>query len=77
MVKRKLTGKAPYEGALEELMIRNRVTYLAINEGKQPIGPSKEKIKNFDFLVFAENRILLVDVKGKKFPYEPPTQFSQ
>jgi hypothetical protein len=50
-----------------EHYLRDRgVSYLAIDEAKRPVAIDK----NFDFLIFADSRVLVIDVKGKQIPYQ-------
>jgi hypothetical protein len=53
------------EVAFERYLRDRGVSYLAIDEAKRPVAIDK----NFDFLVFAESRVLAIDVKGKQLPY--------
>ena len=44
--------------------------YIAINEVKRPVF-NGERVKNFDFIVVSKSgKLILIDVKGKQFPYE-------
>lgn len=57
-----------YERMMESFFRDNGMLYLAIDEAKRPkLGDVKWK--NFDFLVFRKKGFLMVDVKGKFFPY--------
>jgi hypothetical protein len=69
MAKRKGTN-AHYEQMFENFLRKNNLLYIVINEAKRPIYAGK-KVKNFDFIVkSARGHILLIDIKGKQFPYE-------
>lgn len=57
-----------YERALENYFRSKGILCIAVNEAKRPVY-GKTKLKNFDFLVLSNKKNLLVDVKGKKFPY--------
>lgn len=57
-----------YEALIEDLLRKNEVLYIAINERKRPIYGGK-RIKNFDFIISSFNGKYLVDIKGKTFPY--------
>ncbi|MEW5955081.1 MAG: HYExAFE family protein [Candidatus Micrarchaeota archaeon] len=69
MTKRK--GKySNYELAFEAFLRQHQLLYLAINEARRPIFRGR-KVKNFDFIVVSKNKkLLLIDIKGKQFPYE-------
>lgn len=59
-----------YEAAFEDYLRKKEIPYIAINEAKRPIVEGKP-IKNFDFIVYSnKGENLLVDIKGKYFPYE-------
>src|SRR5688572_27565528 len=71
-----------YEQAFEHFLRANRVPYVAVDEAKKALMPAADKSKNkkapgsgkpvealksFDFVVYAPERNLLVDVKGRMF----------
>jgi hypothetical protein len=70
-----------YEQAFEHYLRANRIPYVAVDEAKKALMPALEKssvkkgsaakpaaaLKSFDFVVYAPNRSLLVDVKGRMF----------
>src|SRR4051812_37317929 len=72
-----------YEQAFEHFLRANRVPYVAVDEAKKALipprkSPSKKTkdadeadkggaLKSFDFVVYAPERNLLVDVKGRMF----------
>lgn len=55
-----------YELSFEDLIRKNGVLYIAIDENREPIVDNKS-IKNFDFIVSSFNGKYLIDIKGKKF----------
>lgn len=59
-----------YEQAFEHYLRANRAPYVAVDEARKsllPAGAASPAIKSFDFVVYAEDRNLLVDVKGRMF----------
>lgn len=71
-----------YEQAFEHFLRANRVPYVAVDEAKKALMPAADKskakqapasgqpaaaLKSFDFVVYAPQRNLLVDVKGRMF----------
>ena len=70
-----------YEQAFEHYLRANRIPYVAVDEAKKALMPAAGKpaagqasagkpalaLKSFDFVVYAPNRNLLVDVKGRMF----------
>jgi hypothetical protein len=72
-----------YEQAFEHFLRANRVPYVAVDEAKKALMPAASQsksrskapvtgkpadaLKSFDFVVYAPNRNLLVDVKGRMF----------
>lgn len=69
MVKRK-GSYSHYELVFERFLRKNNFLYIAINEAKRPVF-NGERVKNFDFIVISKiGKIVLVDVKGKQFPYK-------
>ena len=72
-----------YEQAFEHFLRANRVPYVAVDEAKKALMPASgqskangkapvtgkpvESLKSFDFVVYAPQRNLLVDVKGRMF----------
>lgn len=63
-----------YEAAFE-LFLRERGTpYVAVDEAKRALFAGVA-LKSFDFVVYSESGVnLLVDVKGRKFPYDSGRQ---
>src|SRR2546427_6619630 len=59
---------AAYERSFEDLLRKNEVLYLAIDEAKRPKFRGGT-VKNFDFVVISFNGRFLIDVKGKKLRY--------
>jgi len=59
-----------YEAAFEDYLRSKGLAYIAVDETKKAIF-SGSKVKSFDFLVYrSDGPNWLVDVKGRKFPYE-------
>lgn len=59
-----------YEQAFEHYLRANRIPYVAVDEAKKsliPLGHGSGSIKSFDFVVYAADRNLLVDVKGRMY----------
>ncbi len=59
-----------YEQAFEHYLRANRIPYVAVDEAKKsliPPGHASGSIKSFDFVVYAADRNLLVDVKGRMY----------
>lgn len=74
-----------YEQAFEHFLRANRVPYVAVDEAKKALMPTRRSaasekparrnsandehtaLKSFDFVVYAPERSLLVDVKGRMF----------
>src|SRR5262245_33635932 len=59
-----------YEQAFEHYLRSNRVPYVAVDEAKKalaPAGRGPSSLKSFDFVVYAPQRNLLIDVKGRMF----------
>lgn len=64
-----------YEQAFEHYLRANRIPYVAVDEAKKSLLPKTAagepaaplKLKSFDFVVYAADRNLLVDVKGRMF----------
>jgi len=59
-----------YEQAFEHYLRANRAPYIAVDEARKsllPLGAASNTIKSFDFVVYAEDRNLLIDVKGRMF----------
>ncbi len=62
-----------YESAFEDYLRSQGTAYVAVDENKKAIF-SGARIKSFDFLVHrAPDCKWLVDVKGRKFPYDTPS----
>jgi len=59
-----------YEAAFEDYVRSRGLPYIAVDETRRAIF-SGSKVKSFDFLVYQSAAPhWLVDVKGRKFPYE-------
>ena len=59
-----------YEGAFEDLLRQRRTPYVAVDEAKRALFAEAD-IKSLDFIVYVDSGPnLLVDVKGRQFPYE-------
>lgn len=59
-----------YEAAFEDYVRSCGWPYVAVNEQKRAIFAGA-RVKSFDFLVYPPGELgWLVDVKGRKFPYE-------
>ncbi len=61
-----------YEAAFEDYLRSRGLAYVAVDETRKAIFAGA-RVKSFDFLVYhngGSNR--LVDVKGRKFPYDTP-----
>jgi len=59
-----------YEAAFEDFVRSRGWPYLPVDEQKKAIFAGA-RIKSFDFLVYpAEGQAWLVDIKGRKFPYD-------
>jgi len=62
-----------YEAAFEDYLRSQGIAYIAVDEKKKAIF-SGARVKSFDFLVYREpGETWLVDVKGRKFPYDTPS----
>lgn len=57
-----------YENAVEAYLIQNNIPFIATNENKK-VSYNDGKLKNFD-MVLPGKRMLMVDIKGRKFGYE-------
>ena len=58
-----------YEAAFEHYLRQRRVPYVAVDEAKKALF-ANASLKSFDFVVYSQQGpTLLVDVKGRKFPY--------
>lgn len=58
-----------YERAFEDFLRSRHIPYVPVDETRKVIF-SGSKVKSFDFLVYpAEDCHWIVDVKGRKFPY--------
>lgn len=63
-----------YEAAFEDYLRSEGTAYLAVDEQKKAIF-SGARVKSFDFLVYRKpGETWLVDIKGRKFPYDSPSQ---
>lgn len=61
-----------YEAAFEDFLRSRNVPYVAVDEAKKALFAGAA-LKSFDFVVYsAKGPNLLVDVKGRKFPYTTP-----
>jgi hypothetical protein len=59
-----------YEAAFEDYLRSRGLPYIAVDEHRKAIFAGS-RVKSFDFLVYrADEPTWLVDVKGRKFPYE-------
>ena len=59
-----------YEAAFEDYLRSCGQPYIAVDEHKKAIFAGS-RVKSFDFLVYREEVcVWLVDVKGRKFPYD-------
>jgi hypothetical protein len=58
-----------YEAAFESFLRERQVPYVAVDEAKRALFGGVS-LKSFDFVVYSRGGVnLLVDVKGRKFPY--------
>jgi hypothetical protein len=58
-----------YEGAFEDFLRARGTPYVAVDEAKKALFAGAA-LKSFDFVVYSSGGLnLLVDVKGRKFPY--------
>jgi hypothetical protein len=58
-----------YEAAFEDFLRSRGVPYVAVDEAKKALF-ADASLKSFDFVVYsAAGQNLLVDVKGRRFPY--------
>jgi len=65
--------RAPYEAAFEDGLRTHGWPYIHVDEQKRAVFAGA-KVKSFDFLVYRpQGKAWLVDVKGRKFPYEGPS----
>jgi len=61
-----------YEAAFEDYLRSRGLAYVAVDEQRKAIF-SGARVKSFDFLVYCPTGpAWLVDVKGRKFPYDQP-----
>ncbi len=59
-----------YEAAFEDYLRARGVPYVAVDEAKKALFAGV-RLKSFDFVVYSgRGPNLLVDVKGRRFPYE-------
>jgi hypothetical protein len=59
-----------YEAAFEDFLRSRGIAYVPVDEQKKVIF-SGARVKSFDFLIYPQGgKPWLVDVKGRKFPYE-------
>jgi hypothetical protein len=59
-----------YEAAFEDYLRSRGIPYIAVDEHRKAIFAG-DRIKSFDFLVYhPSGEKWLVDVKGRKFPYD-------
>ena len=62
-----------YEAAFEDYLRSQGIAYVAVDEKKKAIF-SGARVKSFDFLVYRRpGETWLVDIKGRKFPYDTPS----
>ncbi len=58
-----------YEAAFEHYLRQRQTPYVAVDEAKKALF-ANASLKSFDFVVYSsQGPNLLVDVKGRKFPY--------
>ena len=61
-----------YEAAFEDYLRSRGIPYVPVDEQKKVIF-SGARVKSFDFLLYRPGEATwLVDVKGRKFPYDTP-----
>ncbi|MEE9295411.1 MAG: HYExAFE family protein [Phycisphaerae bacterium] len=61
-----------YEAAFEDYLRSQGIAYIPVDESKKAIFAGA-RVKSFDFLVYRKpGETWLVDVKGRKFPYDTP-----
>ncbi len=61
-----------YEAAFEDYLRSQGIAYIPVDERRKAIFAGA-RVKSFDFLVYRKTgETWLVDVKGRKFPYESP-----
>lgn len=59
-----------YEAAFEDYLRSAGIPYVAVDEAKKALFAGV-RLKSFDFVVYSKGKTnLLVDVKGRRFPYE-------
>lgn len=62
-----------YEAAFEDYLRSQGIAYIPVDEQKKAIFAGA-RVKSFDFLVYRrQGETWLVDVKGRKFPYDTPS----
>ena len=62
-----------YESAFEDYLRSEGIAYIAVDEHKKAIF-SGARVKSFDFLLYRDpGETWLVDIKGRKFPYDTPS----
>lgn len=62
-----------YEAAFEDFLRSRGIAYIPVDERRKAIF-SGARVKSFDFLVYRKpGETWLVDVKGRKFPYDTPS----
>lgn len=55
-----------YENAFQSWLIENKVQHIDIDQSKRALF-HRNKIKSFDFLIYTQSEVLIVEVKGRKF----------
>lgn len=59
-----------YEQAFEHYLRANCIPYVAVDEAKKsllPPGEAHRSLKSFDFVVYTDQRNMLIDVKGRMY----------
>lgn len=62
-----------YERAFEAYLRSRRIAYVAVNEARKALvpeatSPTNGALKSFDFVVYAQPRNFLIDIKGRRLP---------
>lgn len=69
-----------YERAFEHYLRARRIPYVAVHEARKALTPATHpqqdagggSLKSFDFVIYAEPRNLLIDIKGRKVGRRAP-----